>query len=114
RPLVPDLRELVVAKLAVGIADQVGHIGEIIMAEGVKLSDRRSVVVLVVDRGVGFAVGFRKGRIVEQRLLVSLRLVLRIRRRRRFLGGRSSTSATTTARGMNRCCRQRDCQSSGK
>src|ERR1700722_12720501 len=33
RPLVPDLRELVVAELAVGIADQIGHVRMIVMAE---------------------------------------------------------------------------------
>ena len=31
--LVPDLRKLVVAELAIGIADQIGHIRMIVMAE---------------------------------------------------------------------------------
>ncbi len=37
RVLVPDLRELVVAELAIGIADQVGDIGIVVMAERLEL-----------------------------------------------------------------------------
>src|SRR3954468_17393805 len=33
RPLIPDLRELVVAEFAIGITDQIGHVRMIVMAE---------------------------------------------------------------------------------
>lgn len=39
RALVPDLRELVVAGLAIGIADQVGDAGEVVVAERFQLLD---------------------------------------------------------------------------
>src|SRR5947199_6657771 len=53
RALVPDLRDLVVAELAVGVADQVGDGGAVITAERLELRDRRGIVVAIVDRGVG-------------------------------------------------------------
>src|SRR3954454_17796890 len=53
RALIPDLRDLVVAELAIGIADQVGDRGGVIAAKRLQLFDGRSVVVLIVDRGVG-------------------------------------------------------------
>src|SRR3954471_14948833 len=56
RALVPDLRHLVIAELAIGVADQVGDGGRIVPAERLELRDRRSVVVAVVDRGVGGAI----------------------------------------------------------
>ena len=54
RALVPDLRDLVVAELAIGVADQVGDGGRVVTAERLEL--RRSVVVALVDRGIGSAI----------------------------------------------------------
>src|SRR6516162_7606445 len=56
RELVPDLRLLVIAELAVGVADQVGDIGDVLMAERLQLCDRRRVVVAVVDGRMGGAI----------------------------------------------------------
>src|SRR5258708_28831195 len=56
RALVPDLRDLVVTKLAIGVADQIGDRGDVVMAERLELPNRGSVVVAVVDRGIGFAI----------------------------------------------------------
>ena len=56
RALVPDLRDLVVAELAIGVADQVGDGGLVVTAERLELRDRRSVVVALVDRGIGSAI----------------------------------------------------------
>src|SRR5436309_10012242 len=53
RALVPDLRDLVVAELAIGIADQVGDRGGVIAAKRLQLFDSGSIVVPIVDRGVG-------------------------------------------------------------
>jgi hypothetical protein len=33
RALVPDLRDLVVAELAIGVADQIGDVGAVVMTE---------------------------------------------------------------------------------
>src|ERR1700737_3921264 len=70
RALVPDLRELVVAEFAVGIADQIGNVRMIVVAERLQLLDRRSIVVAVVDRRIGRAVTLSKSGVVEARLLV--------------------------------------------
>src|SRR5580698_3633954 len=40
RALVPDLRDLVVAELAIGIADQIGDVGDVVMAQRLQLRDR--------------------------------------------------------------------------
>src|SRR5260370_32718212 len=56
RALVPDLRELVVAKLAIGVTDQIGNGGAVVVTERLQLRDRGWVVVAVIDRGVGRAV----------------------------------------------------------
>src|SRR6202051_4085273 len=49
RALVPNLRDLVVAELAIGVADQGGDGGIVVMAECFQLRNRGSVVVTVVD-----------------------------------------------------------------
>src|SRR5438045_4171828 len=56
RLLIVGLRKLVVAELAVGVADQVGDVGDVFALERFQLLDRRGVVVAVVDRGVGGAI----------------------------------------------------------
>src|SRR5438309_72236 len=56
RALVPDLAELVVAELAVGVADQIGHGGTVVVTKRLQLPDRGRIVVPVIDRGVGRAV----------------------------------------------------------
>src|SRR5581483_7464876 len=70
RTLVPHLRNLVVAELAIGIANQVGDVGDVVMTKRLELGDRGSVVVAIVDRGVGGAVTFEELRIVDTRALV--------------------------------------------
>src|SRR5712664_2281894 len=111
RALVPDLRELVVAEFAIGIADQVGHVRVIVVAERLQLLDRGGIVVAVVDRCIGCAVTLTKCGVIEAGLLGLLELVggfgarpLRVSRRRRRVGrgrvgrrGRFSTTATATA-----------------
>src|ERR1700760_1935008 len=81
RALVPDLRKPVVAELAIGIADQVGDAGAIVMTKRFQLIDRSRVVVLVVDRGVGGAIAGQEFRAVDARTLVVLLLALGGRRR---------------------------------
>src|SRR5436190_14829554 len=56
RALVPDLRDLVVAELAVGVADQVGDGGAVVTAKRLQLRDRRGVIVAIVDRSIGGAI----------------------------------------------------------
>jgi hypothetical protein len=41
--LVPDLRELVIAELAIGITDQIGHIRAIVVAERLQLLDSGNI-----------------------------------------------------------------------
>src|SRR6202011_903323 len=64
RALVPDLGELVVAELAIGVTDQVGDRRSVVVAERLELIDRARVVVAVVDRGVGGAIAFGELRIL--------------------------------------------------
>jgi hypothetical protein len=66
--LVPDLRKLVVAELAIGIADQIGHI-RFVVAERLQLLNRRGVVIAVVDRRISCAVPMSEGGVVEKGLL---------------------------------------------
>src|SRR6516165_6357692 len=73
--LVPDLRDLVVAELAVGIADQVGDVGAVILAECLQLLDRRSVVVPIIDRRVGRPIAFEEFGIIDAGALVLLLLL---------------------------------------
>src|SRR6476646_3243907 len=69
RALIPGLGELVVAKLAIGIADQVGDVGVVVLAERLELFDRRSVVVTVVDGRIGRAIALNESGITEEGLL---------------------------------------------
>ena len=68
--LIPDLGLLVVAELAIGVADEIGYIGIIIVPERLELIDRSSVVMPIVDRVVGRTVALPEGGIVEERTLV--------------------------------------------
>src|SRR6516165_851924 len=72
RALVPNLRELVVAELAIGIADQVRHIRVIVVAKRLELVDRRGIVVVVIDRLIGRAVAPNKVGVAEEGLFVGL------------------------------------------
>ena len=63
RALVPDLRDLVVAELAIGIADQVGDVGAVVVAERLELRDRRGVVLDVIDRRIGGAITAEEARL---------------------------------------------------
>src|SRR3984893_16343783 len=58
RALVPNLRDLVVAKLAIGVADQIGDGGAVVMTESLQLLDGGAIVIAVIDRGVGRAITF--------------------------------------------------------
>src|ERR1700722_3114761 len=71
-PFVPDLRELVVAKLTIGVADQVGDVRVIVVAERLKLLDRGSIIVAIIDRRVGRAIPLSKGGIVDAGVLTGL------------------------------------------
>src|SRR6266481_7373350 len=76
RALVPYLAELVVAELAVGIADQIGDVGAVVMAQRLQLFDRHGVIAAVIDRSVGRAIAGEEFRVVNARTLVVLLLVL--------------------------------------
>src|SRR5258706_1354056 len=67
RALVPDLRDLVVAELAIGIADQIGHRGAVVLAQRFHLPDGRGLVVAVVDRVLGRAITLRESGILDAR-----------------------------------------------
>src|SRR5882724_82916 len=86
RALIPDLRNLVVAEFAIGVTDQIRHIGTVVLAERLQLLDRRAVVVAVVNRGIGRAIALKEFRIVDAGALVLLLLyflgVLGVRCRR--------------------------------
>jgi hypothetical protein len=56
RALVPDLGDLVVAELAIGVADQIGDGGDVVMSERPELIDGGGIIVALIDRGVGRAV----------------------------------------------------------
>src|ERR1700739_137409 len=45
--LIPDLGELVVTKLAIGVANEIGHVGVVVMTERVELVDRSRIVMPV-------------------------------------------------------------------
>src|ERR1700688_2457991 len=59
--LVPHLRELVVAERAIGVADQIGDRGDVVVAERLQLLDGRGIVVAVIDRSVGGAITLGEG-----------------------------------------------------
>src|SRR5258706_6758291 len=65
RALVPDLRDLVVTELAIGVADQIGDGGDVVVTERLQLLDGRGIVVAVIDRGVGCAITFGECRILD-------------------------------------------------
>src|SRR5438876_1033785 len=106
RALVPDLREFVVAEFTIGIADQIGHVRVIVLAERLQLLDGVSIIVAIVDRRIGRTVTLSKAGIVEAGLFVGLLFALVGGggglgiRRRRCSGSISRTiriSTTTTA-----------------
>ena len=69
RAFIPDLRDLVVTEFAIGVADQIGDIGIVVMTERPELFDRRGVVVAIVDGVVGRTIALNEGGIAEERLL---------------------------------------------
>src|SRR4051794_34452440 len=87
RALVPDLRHLVVAELAVGVADQVGDRGAVVTAERLELSDRGSVVLAVVDGGIGGTVTVRERGLLGAGTRFGFLLLALVRRRRIVVGG---------------------------
>src|SRR4029453_12890344 len=74
RALVPGLGKLVVAELAIGVADQICDIGAVVMAEHLELVDGGSKVVALVDRGVGGAIACRETLLFDGRGLLALLL----------------------------------------
>src|SRR5258708_8922328 len=91
RALVPDLRELVVAKFAIGIADQIGHVRVIVVAERLQLLDTGGIIVTIVYSCISCTITLAKCRVDAGLLAGLLDLVgggfsargLRVRRRRR-------------------------------
>src|SRR5258706_2641951 len=65
RALVPDLRDLVVTELAIGVANQIGDRGDVVVTERLQLPDGGGIVVAVIDRGVGCAITFGECRILD-------------------------------------------------
>jgi len=98
-------RELVVAEFAIGIADQVGDVRVIVLAERLQLLDGVSIILAIVDRRIGRAVTLSKSGIVEAGLFVGLLFALvggadgLASRRRRCSGSirRTIRISTTTA-----------------
>src|SRR3954452_11787367 len=96
RALVPGLRQLVIAELAVGIADQIGDAGVVVVAERLELPDGGGIIVALIDRRMSGAVSLPEGGIVGARLFGGLLLGFVARpgrsgsvgRRRRWRGGR--------------------------
>src|SRR3981189_148933 len=84
RALVPDLRHLVVADLAVGVADQVGDGGAVVTAERLELRDRRGVVVAVIDGGIGGAIAVCESGLLDARARFAGFLLLALVPRRRI------------------------------
>src|ERR1700751_549362 len=72
RALIPDLRELVVAQLAIGIANEVRHVRVVIVAERPELNNGRGIVMPIIDRVISRAVSLPEGGIIKERLLVVL------------------------------------------
>src|SRR5256886_7367467 len=109
--LLPDLRQLVVAELAIGITDQVGHVGMIVVAQHLQLLDRSRIIVAIIHRRIGCAISLRKYRIVDAGLLAALLLGLvgggglGVRRRWGRRGRHrisTATPAATSSRGKGR------------
>src|SRR3982074_336812 len=87
RALVPDLRHLVVAELAVGVAHQIGDRCAVVAAERLQLFDRGSVIVAVVDRGIGGAVAVGESGLLRAGLHLAGFLLLALVRRRGIIVG---------------------------
>src|SRR5687767_16039705 len=84
RALVPDLRDLVVAELAVGVADQIGDGGVVVAAERLQLRNRGGIVAAIIDRGVGRAISLGEGGVLDAGFdFAGLFLLALVRRRRR-------------------------------
>src|SRR6202051_4355132 len=92
RPLVPDLRDLVVAELAGGVADQVCDIGVVVVAKRLQLLDSTGIIVALIDRRESCAISLAESRIFKiGALILVLVLGLAVGWRRR---GRISARGT--------------------
>src|SRR5262249_62427277 len=76
RALIPNLRELVVAELAIGIPDQIGHIRVIVVAERLQLLDSGGIVVAFINGRIRRTVALRKTGVVDTGLVVGLLALL--------------------------------------
>jgi hypothetical protein len=78
RALIPDLRELVVAELAIGVPDQIGDVRVIVVAERSQLLDGGLIIIAFVNGCIRRTVALGKGWIVGLgALVVDLFLVLK-------------------------------------
>src|ERR1700721_2010511 len=108
RALVPDLRELVVAELTIGVADQVGDVRVIVVAERLKLLDRGSIIVAIIDRRICRAIPLSKGGIVDAGVLTGLFGLQAMggfgarRRRRRFTDSTDATASSSRREGRRK------------
>lgn len=103
RQLVIDLRRLIVPELAIGVTDQIGDVGDVVALERLQLIDRAGVVVVVVDRSVGGAIGGEEFGIADGRALLLALLGRGVRLRWR----RGLVTAGGIGAGQHRCGRQR-------
>src|SRR4051794_23603458 len=71
-PLIPDLRDLIVAELAVGVADQVGDVGTVLMAEHLQLLNGCGIILTVVDCRIGGAIAVEERRIIDRTVFAGL------------------------------------------
>src|SRR3979411_431311 len=85
---IPDLRHLVVAELAIGVADQIGDGGAVVVAERLQLPDRGGVVVALMARGVGGSGAARECRLRDAGARFARLFLLALVRRRRIAVGR--------------------------
>src|SRR3954452_4051183 len=65
RALVPGLRQLVVAELAIGVADQIGHVRMIVMTERLELDNGVGIFIAVIDRRISGAIALHKSGIAK-------------------------------------------------
>src|ERR1700722_9965738 len=108
RAFVPDLRELVVAEFAIGIADYIGHIRVIVPAERLQLLDCSGIVLAVVDRCIGHAITLSKCGVVDAGLPTGLSGLVAMggfgarSSRRRFTDSTDATASSSRRKGRSK------------
>jgi hypothetical protein len=75
RSLIPKLGVVITAELAVGIPDQIRHVGVVVVSEGAQSGNAGGIVCLVLDHRVGrFVPGdevFQRTSVASERLLLA-------------------------------------------